>query len=122
VYYLWRKDEAGKRRKVSTRSTSKPETFPKAIKAAELPPRLHFHSLRQTFASWPVQDGVSLYQVARPLGHSSTAVTGIDAHLLPQDMYGVLAPLHLEDRADHLTPRVGRVNKQKARATMSGPS
>ena len=71
--------------------------FPKAVKAAKLSSRLHFHSLRHTFASWLVQDGVSLYQVARLLGHSSTAVTEIYAHLVPQDMHNVLAPLHLEN-------------------------
>jgi len=71
--------------------------FKKVVDAAELPSRLHFHSLRHTFASWLVQDGVSLYQVARLLGHSSTAVTEIYAHLVPQDMHNVLAPLHLEN-------------------------
>jgi integrase len=37
--------------------------------------RLHSHSLRHTFTSWLVQDGVSLYEVQKLLGHSSIAVT-----------------------------------------------
>jgi site-specific recombinase XerD len=72
-------------------------SFKKAVRLAGLPDTLHFHSLRHTFASWLVQGGVSLYQVARLLGHSSTAVTEKYAHLVPSDMHGVLAPLHLEN-------------------------
>ena len=72
-------------------------TFKKHVRAAKLNDRLHFHSLRHTFASWLVQGGVSLYQVTKLLGHSSTAVTEIYAHLVPSDMHGVLGPLHLEN-------------------------
>jgi site-specific recombinase XerD len=68
-----------------------------AIRAAGLSPSLHFHSLRHSFASWLVQGGVSLYQVARLLGHSSTAVTEKYAHLVPSDMHNVLSPLHIEN-------------------------
>jgi site-specific recombinase XerD len=68
-----------------------------AIRRAGLPRNLHFHSLRHTFASWLVQGGVSLYQVARLLGHSSTAVTEKYAHLVPSDMHEVLAPLHFKN-------------------------
>ena len=68
-----------------------------AIEKAGLPTSLHWHSLRHTFASWLVQGGVSLYQVARLLGHSSSAVTEVYAHLVPSDMHSVLGPLHLEN-------------------------
>jgi site-specific recombinase XerD len=69
----------------------------KAVRDAKLPETLHFHSTRHAFASWLVQGGVSLYQVARLLGHSSTAVTEKYAHLVPSDMHGILGPLHLEN-------------------------
>jgi site-specific recombinase XerD len=49
---------------------------------AKLPnDKLHFHSLRHTFASWLVQDGVSLYEVQKLLGHSNIAVTQAYSHL-----------------------------------------
>jgi site-specific recombinase XerD len=49
--------------------------------------RLHLHSLRHTFASWLVQDGVSLYEVQKLLGHSSIAVTEIYSHLQPEQLH-----------------------------------
>lgn len=45
--------------------------------------RSGFHALRHTAASWMVQDGVPLYEVARILGHGSIYVTSRYAHLVP---------------------------------------
>jgi site-specific recombinase XerD len=52
--------------------------------------RLHFHSLRHTFASWLVQDGVSLYEVQKLLGHSSIAVTQVYSHLQPEQLHATV--------------------------------
>lgn len=54
---------------------------------------LHFHSLRHTFASWLVQEGVSLYEVQRLLGHSNIAVTEIYAHLQPCQLHSAVNKL-----------------------------
>jgi integrase len=46
-----------------------------------LNPKLNFHSLRHTFASWLVQKNVSIYQVSILLGHSDIKTTQIYSHL-----------------------------------------
>lgn len=45
----------------------------------------HLHTLRHTFASHLVMDGVSIYKVSQWLGHSDVTTTMIYAHLAPQD-------------------------------------
>lgn len=67
--------------------------FRKAARRVGIREELHFHSLRHTFASWLVQDGVSLYQVARLLGHSDVKTTEVYAHLQPETMHDVVARL-----------------------------
>jgi integrase len=49
--------------------------------------RLHFHSLRHTFATMLVRSGVSLYDVQKILGHSSISVTEQYAHLCGSDLH-----------------------------------
>lgn len=51
---------------------------------------LHFHSLRHTFASWLVQEGVSIYEVQKLLGHSSIAVTQVYSHLQPESLHSTV--------------------------------
>ncbi len=55
--------------------------FKKAIRACGLNEKLHFHSLRHTFGSYLVEQGVSLFHVQQLMGHSSPWVTQIYAHL-----------------------------------------
>lgn len=47
-------------------------------------PRFRIHDLRHTYASWLIQGGVPLPELARLLGHSTTAVTERYAHLHPE--------------------------------------
>ena len=55
--------------------------FKKAVRKCNLDSKLHFHSLRHTFGSYLVEQGVSLFHVQQLMGHSSPYVTQIYAHL-----------------------------------------
>jgi site-specific recombinase XerD len=46
-------------------------------------------------AKWLVQDGVSLYQVGRLLGHTDTKTTEIYAHLQQETMHDVVDRLRI---------------------------
>jgi integrase len=67
--------------------------FKKACEDCKLDTKLHFHSLRHTFASLLVKEGVSLYHVQRLLGHSSSRVTEIYAHLGTTELSGSVEKL-----------------------------
>jgi integrase len=60
-------------------------------------PDVHFHSLRHTFASWLVQDGASLYEVQKLLGHSSPVVSQIYSHLAPEKMHSTVNRISVGD-------------------------
>ncbi len=70
-------------------------TFRKAVRAAGLNRRVHYHSLRHGFASLLVQKGVSLYQVQKLLGHASARVTEVYSHLQSAQMHGVVEMIDL---------------------------
>jgi site-specific recombinase XerD len=57
------------------------QCFKRACKAAGLDSRIHFHTLRHSFASNLVQKGVPLYTIKELLGHSSISTTEIYSHL-----------------------------------------
>lgn len=56
--------------------------FKKACQRAALPD-VTFHTLRHTFSSRLVQNGVSLYQLQQLLGHTSQHTSSLYAHLTP---------------------------------------
>ncbi|NDY73068.1 site-specific integrase [Desulfobacter hydrogenophilus] len=69
---------------------SAPKIFEQAVKKSGLNDgikdsrhKVVFHTLRHTFASWLVQDGVKLEVVSQLLGHSSLNITMRYAHLAP---------------------------------------
>ena len=64
--------------------------FKQYIRKLGLNDKLHFHSLRHTFASWLVQDGVSLYEVQKLLGHSNILVTQVYANLQPERLHSTV--------------------------------
>lgn len=53
----------------------------KALDLAGIEGRVRPHDMRHTYASWLVQEGVPLTEVARVMGHSDTEVTKLYAHL-----------------------------------------
>ena len=60
--------------------------FKSYVIESKINPKLKFHSLRHTFASWLVQKGVSIYHVSKLLGHSDIKTTEIYAHLRSEDL------------------------------------
>jgi integrase len=64
--------------------------FKKAVRAAELNEKIHFHSLRHSFASALVQNGVSIYVVKELLGHEDIRTTEIYSHLQNESLVKAL--------------------------------
>lgn len=64
--------------------------FEAAREKAEMP-RVRFHDLRHTAASWWAQSGANLAIIRDLLGHSNLAVTGRYSHLITGDLKAAVA-------------------------------
>ncbi len=64
--------------------------FKRYVRRIGLSEKLHFHSLRHTFATWLVQEGVSIYEVQKLLGHSNISVTQIYSHLAASELHSAV--------------------------------
>ena len=71
------------------------EKFRSYVRKSGLNRKLHFHSLRHTFATWLVKAGVSIYEVQKLLGHSSVTVTQVYSHLASEELHSAVSRLHL---------------------------
>jgi site-specific recombinase XerD len=60
--------------------------FKEYVRAAKLDDKIHFHTLRHSFASLLAQKGVSLYIIKELLGHEDLATTQIYSHLQQQNL------------------------------------
>jgi len=60
--------------------------FKKAVKIAGVNDKIHFHSLRHSFASNLVQRGVNIYVIKELLGHQDIVTTQIYSHLQNENL------------------------------------
>ena len=66
------------------------KSFKKAVRKSELNDKVHFHTLRHSFASRLVQRGASIYVVKELLGHSDVTTTQIYSHLEQSNLKDVI--------------------------------
>ncbi|MCP5061780.1 MAG: tyrosine-type recombinase/integrase [Ignavibacteriae bacterium] len=66
------------------------KSFKKAVRKAKMDEKIHFHTLRHSFASRLVQKGASIYIVKELLGHSDVTTTQIYSHLQPNNFIAVI--------------------------------
>ncbi|PKL82812.1 MAG: hypothetical protein CVV24_08135 [Ignavibacteriae bacterium HGW-Ignavibacteriae-3] len=67
--------------------------FRDAVRKAKLSDKLHFHSLRHSFASLLVSSKVSIYSVQKLLGHSNVTTTSKYSHLSNQNLVDAIKVL-----------------------------
>lgn len=68
--------------------------FKGCVKDAKLNDKIHFHTLRHSFASTLVQKGVNLFHVQKLLGHSQISTTQRYSHLRQQDLVNAINALN----------------------------
>jgi len=68
--------------------------FKERVRDAKLNERIHFHTLRHSFASYLVQKGVNLYFIQKLLGHSQISTTQRYSHLRKEDLVQAINQLN----------------------------
>jgi integrase len=70
--------------------------FKEYIRLLKFNDKIHFHSLRHTFATWLVQNGVNIYEVQKLLGHSSVKVTEVYSHLVASELHNAVNKISIQ--------------------------
>lgn len=76
----------------------------KAVTMAGVEGRVRPHDMRHTYASWLIQGGVSMAEVAKRMGHSDWEVTQKYAHLSDDGFDEVIAALERKQGIVHAVP------------------
>jgi len=61
-------------------------SFKKCVRSSGLDDKIHFHTLRHSFASNLAQRGVNIYIIQKLLGHSNITTTQIYSHLQNENL------------------------------------
>jgi site-specific recombinase XerD len=104
-----------------------PYGFPLSPRVIEMPfnemarqlfperPKLHFHSLRHTYASFLCESGVPLQEIQKILGHSTIRMTEVYARLRNHDFSNALNALNTVPslvRSSYSTPEAASVESE----------
>lgn len=89
--------------------------FKTACRTAGIDKSIHFHSLRHSFASHLIQQGVSIYTIKELLGHSSISTTEIYSHLNIDTLKEAMSVLDepREDRNEEIEMKAKKGNMKQ---------
>lgn len=76
--------------------------FKKAVRKSGLAEEIHFHSLRASFGSFLLQEGVPISHISKLLGHSSISVT--EKHYTELQLSDMLSAVHIFNLKWQLSP------------------
>lgn len=87
--------------------------FKKYVQRAKVDDTLKFHSLRASFASWLVIEGIDIFAVSKLLGHSDVKMT--------QKHYAHLRPETLRDEVSTISKLLANEQSKEAKEQSHGP-
>ncbi len=79
-----------------------------SVRKAGLDEKIHFHSLRHTFATWLVQGSVNIFEVQKLLGHSNVSTTQVYSHLASSELQGAVDRLELNSDLIQIGAKMAR--------------